>query len=59
MNDNDKPFFQRKTTWAALLSAAGTAAAAAAGQVDVQTAVTAITQAILALCLRSAIAKQQ
>lgn len=56
MRTNDKPFLQRKTTWAAFLSGASAVAAAASGTIDYGTAAQMVAQAILALTLRSAVA---
>lgn len=55
MPEDHIPFFQRKTTWAALMTAAASIAGALSGTIDAQTAFNATTQAVLALCLRSAI----
>jgi hypothetical protein len=58
MRTNSTPFLQRKTTWAAIASVATGAVGMATGQVDPSTGVNMITQALLALGLRSAINKQ-
>jgi hypothetical protein len=58
MPDDKKPFFQRKTTWAALLSGLTAVVGAKAGQIEVGTAAQMIAQSLLALTLRSAIANK-
>lgn len=55
MGNENKPFFKRKTTWAALLSLATAVVGAKTGQVDVSSAVTLVGNALLALGLRSAL----
>lgn len=54
-----KPFFKRKTTWAALLAVLTSAASYASGEVPAADAATLAFNALLALTLRSAIARQE
>jgi hypothetical protein len=52
------PFFQRKTTWAAIASVATGVIGMSTGQIDASAGATMITQALIGLGLRSAINHQ-
>jgi hypothetical protein len=58
MRNDHVPFLQRKTTWAALASVAAGIIGMQTGQVDTSAGAQMITQAIIALGLRSAINRQ-
>lgn len=59
MPNETKPFFRRKTTWAALIGAVTAAAGAATGDMQPVQAITLVIQSMLALGLRSAIAGKE
>lgn len=59
MNQEPAGFFKRKTTWAALASIFGGIGGAATGQMSVPDGGMLAFQGIMALCLRSAVAKLQ
>lgn len=58
MNDQPNGFFKRKTTWAALTGILGAGAAYLSGELPAAQAITMSFEALLALALRSAIARQ-